>query len=312
MPEPTSPDDSRPTSSPVGPPPGPGATEPTSAPLWAARPLGRVKLIAVVVTVVVVGVTLAVVAFTGGGKTPAPSAAGTGPAAPTSAAGPSGSPVSPDLIGFDDFTGTAPDKRWGLYNSTSPIGGIWSPAMDQVGDGVLRIVGKGNNPTGQGNQSGGLCWCGTGGNRLYGRWEVRARFDAGAGYGATIGLWPQSDVAADGSVTFAQSRDPDKHMLRTYVVWSDGHLRSNEIVSKGDYTTWHTYSVEWRATFVRITVDGTVVYDSTTSTQKVVIPQQPMHLILQQMVGPRDGVPAADASTPAEVDMTVDWVKMYR
>jgi hypothetical protein len=283
------------------------------SPVRLARPVDRVALIAVIVTVVLVAGALFAVALTGHSspsvdKVDAASSPALSARTPTSTA-PAG---SPDLLAFDDFMGTAPDARWGLYDSISPIGASWSPSMIRVGDGALRIVGVGTNPTGMGNRSGGLCWCGGGGNRLYGRWEVRARFDAGSGYGQTVGLWPQSDDNADGSITFAESREADKRTLHTYVVWSDGHLRSNETVSKGDYTTWHVYSVEWRATFVRITVDGTVVYDTATTTQKVVIPHLPMHLYLQQAVGPHDGVPAANASTPAEVDMTIDWVKLYR
>lgn len=270
-----------------------------------ARPLDRIILIAVVVTVGLVAVTLVVVAVTGRGRAPV--------AAPPAPTGTTAAPVGdPDLVASDDFSGTGPDAKWGLYDSVSPIGATWTPAQDRVSDGTLRIVGSGSNPSGLGNRSGGMCWCGTGGNRTYGRWEVRARFDAGAGYGQTVGLWPQSDQAADGSITLAETREPDKHSLHTYVVWSDGQLRSHETVSNGDYTAWHTYSAEWRASFVRIMVDDRVVYDSTTSQSKVVIPRQPMHLYLQQTVGPHDGVPAADPSTPAEVDLSVDWVRVYR
>jgi len=280
-----------------------------------ARPLDRIILVAVGVTVVVVAVTLGVVALTGRGrKTAAPPSPtrGTATAAPTPTAPTATVPGGdPDLIGFDDFSGTKPDSKWGLYEAVSPIGATWSPAMDQVRDGVLRIVGTGKNPTGQGNQSGGLCWCNQGGNRLYGRWEVRARFGAGAGYGQTVGLWPESNQAADGSVAFAESREPDKHTLHSYVVWSDGHLRNDEALSKGDYTTWHIYAVEWRATFVRVTVDGQVVYDSATSKQKVVIPSKPLHLYLQQAVGPHDSV-RRPTRRPRPRYLTVDWVKLYR
>jgi len=171
-----------------------------------ARPLDRIILVAVSVTVVVVAVTLTVVALTGHGQpaaVPPPPVGLTATAPPTSATSPGGGTgtatpaiADPDLVGFDDFTGTKPDSRWGLYDSVSPIGATWTPDRDQVSDGTLRIVGTGNNPTGQGNASGGLCWCGQGGNRLYGRWVVRARFGAGAGYGQTVGLWPESNQAA--------------------------------------------------------------------------------------------------------------------
>jgi hypothetical protein len=37
-----------------------------------------------------------------------------------------------------------------------------------------------------------------------------------------------------------------------------------------------------------------------------------MHLYIQQMVGPRGGLGPPDASTPPEVTMHIDWVRMYR
>ncbi len=57
-------------------------------------------------------------------------------------------------------------------------------------------------------------------------------------------------------------------------------------------------------------VDGNLFFDSTTSSTKVTIPTTPMHLIMQQPVGPSGSVPAANASTPAKVMMHIDWVKV--
>src|SRR5205807_9595382 len=121
----------------------------------------------------------------------------------------------PNLLGDDEFGGTAPDTaKWGVYHSTSPIGGVWAVSQVRVADGELQIVGTGRNPTGHGNLSGGLCWCGAGGNRLYGIGKVRAKFDAGAGYGTTIGLWPQSDQGgADGAITVAGVPAADRRTL---------------------------------------------------------------------------------------------------
>ncbi len=43
------------------------------------------------------------------------------------------------------------------------------------------------------------------------------------------------------------------------------------------------------------------------------IPTRPMHLAIQQDVGPfgTDWIPAADATTPDEVRMQIDWVRIY-
>jgi len=234
--------------------------------------------------------------------------AGAAPAPPSPSADPAG-----ELVAADDFTGTAPDTaRWNLYESTSPNGSSWSPSMVRVNDGELQIVGTGRNPTGQGNVSGGLCWCGTGGNRTYGKWQVRAKFDAGAGYGQIIGLWPQSDKASDGWITFAGVPEADKRRVRGYVVWTKGTRITNERTLSGDFTGWHTYTVEWRETYVKMHVDDQLLYDSTTSGTSVVLPRVPLHLYVQQVVGPKDGVPAPNAGTPDQVTMHIDWVRVYR
>jgi hypothetical protein len=57
---------------------------------------------------------------------------------------------------------------------------------------------------------------------------------------------------------------------------------------------------------VKMWVDDQLYLETTTS------PAVPLHLYMQQTVGPNDGVPPADASTPDRVVMRFDWVKMYR
>jgi hypothetical protein len=91
------------------------------------------------------------------------------------------------------------------------------------------------------------------------------------------------------------------------VAWTGGGDGSK---GYGDLTAWHVYTFEWRAGFVRIQIDGTVVYDSTKNAS-VVLPHVPLHFYMQQTIGPKEGVPAADATTPNEVVMHVDWVRIY-
>jgi hypothetical protein len=237
---------------------------------------------------------------------PSPSSTG-----PSTAAGLG---TDPNLVAMDDFTAPALDTaKWGRYESTSPNGSAWKPSQVQVAGGELRIVGTGRNPTGQGNLSGGLCWCGTNGSRTYGKWQVRARFDAGAGYGQIIGLWPRSDSGAtDGWIGMADAPDPLKKSVHVYLNWTKDKQNSDGRNLAGDFTAWHVYTVEWRATFVKISVDGKVLYDSTTSTAGPVIPTKPMHLYMQQPVGPSTGIPAATATTPDQVVMHIDWVRLYK
>jgi beta-glucanase (GH16 family) len=287
------------------------------------RHTGRYLVAGILALVVVGGVALAVFSLRSGGghageratlgvgapamSAPTPAAQSSAEDSPTA----SPSPTDPNLVGQDDFTGPALDTSvWKAYDSTNPNGSTWSSSMVTVTGGELRIAGVGRNPTGAGNSSGGLCWCGTGGDRLYGRWQVRARFDAGAGYGPAIGLWPKSGKQTDGSIGFAESLPAGRKALHEYLVGT-GTPRFVERTVPGDFTAWHTYTVEWRSRYVRMYVDGKLYVD--TGTQPgVVPPATPMHLYLQQLVGPGSGVSAPDAHTPASVTVHVDWVRVYR
>jgi beta-glucanase (GH16 family) len=298
--------------------------------------------VAAVVLVVVVGAVTAVALFAGrkkGPDNPAAAAATTSdesgaaglipvvPGAPGASAGaasvsatrpptstapakaPTTKAVPPAGGTVDNFDGIAPDTNaWGLYESTSDATGArFLKSNIVVQNGELDVIGAGKDPTGKTDTSGGLCWCGPGGNRLYGTWEVRARFDAGAGYGPVIGLWPQSNKATDGSITFGGAPEAARHTARGFVA-APGVTHTDKTVS-ADLTTWHVYRVEWQAGSVKMYFDGNLFYDSATIAGTVV-PKVPMHLYLQLMVGPENGVPAATSATPDKVLMHIDYAKM--
>lgn len=225
---------------------------------------------------------------------------------PSDVASPSAPGASRNTNG-DEFDGTALDDKWGIYASTSPNGSVWSRDAVTVRDGILRITGTGRNPTGSGNVAGGVCWCGAGGNRTSGVWTVRARFDAGAGYGPGLMLWPESDKASDGFATFAAFNEADRTSVRSLVMWGTAGEKAEARLT-GDFSQWHVYRVEWRPGSLRMFVDEQVLFDSA-SRPGMVVPTRPMHLVIQVMVGPKDGVPAANASTPDTVVTEVDWVR---
>ncbi|GIH14486.1 glycoside hydrolase family 16 protein [Rugosimonospora africana] len=244
-------------------------------------------------------------AGTSGSPSAGPSRGGSSPTAanPTHAAAKPAGPIS------DDFTSALNTSMWNVYGTTA--GSTYNSTMVRVAGGELQVLGAGNSPTASANKSGGLCWCGTNGNRLYGKWQVRARFDAGSGYRQVLELWPQSDNdTADGRIKFAGDTDAAKKTLELSVL-QPGGARSWTGTRSGDFTAWHTYTVEWRANSVTMSLDGTQVYDSATSGTALTIPSKPMHLVIQQDKGPGNGIPAANASTPAQVVMHVDWVRYY-
>jgi endo-1,3-1,4-beta-glycanase ExoK len=219
------------------------------------------------------------------------------------------------LIGSDDFTEDALDqRRWQVYNaqSTNQVS-RWDPSMVELNGGELQILGSGKSPDGNGNVSGGVCWCKGVGNQLYGIWQVRARFDAGRGYGQAILLWPQSNRwPQDGELDFVETPRAQKNVAYGTIHWGTDN-QSDETELTGDFTQWHVYTVEWRPDRVRMFVDNQVLYDSAASKQHPVIPSTPMQLAMQQEPGPFDTnwVPAPNATTPDQVVMHIDWVRIY-
>lgn len=230
---------------------------------------------------------------------------------PDTSATPPGTPPSPSTSASDpgdEFDGTALDEdRWGIYSSPSPNGSVWSRDAVRLEGGILRITGTGRNATGSGNVAGGVCWCKDAGNKTYGVWTVRARFDAGAGYGPTLLLWPESDKAADGFATFANLNQPDRKTVRAMVMWGTAGQKA-EATLAGDFTEWHVYTIEWRAGSITMSVDDQVLFDSA-KIPGTAVPTKPMHLVMQVVVGPKDGVPAANSNTPDQVTTEIDWVR---
>ncbi len=212
-------------------------------------------------------------------------------------AGAAGGPVA-----SDDFTGSGVDTtRWSLYSSTNSNGSSWSGAMDRVSGGELRIVASGST-------SGGLCWCRSGAVRQYGVWQVRARFDPGAGYGPQLGLWPaQGTSDTNGWLTLLDISQPSRKSGLSAVHGPGGGSARGTV--SGDLTAWHTYTLEWRAAHVKVSMDDTVVLDTGAAGAAVKLPTVPMFLYIQQQVGPNDHLAAPGAS--GQATMHIDWVRYY-
>jgi Glycosyl hydrolases family 16 len=294
---------------------------------------GLLLLVAGTVAALLVGTFVVVLVARSGARGAVTADSGTGPAgarpsttpggeqaaaadsaspSPSATGSPSPRPTSPTPAAArsarDDFTAATLDKtKWAVYGTNGQ--GSYEANMVRVSGGELQVLGVGNNPTAAANHSGGLCWC-VDGNHTYGSWQVRAKFDAGSGYRQVLELWPQSDSAtADGSLNFASDGDAAKKVLGLVLLPPSGGGTAVHISRGGDFTAWHLYRVDWRATYVRMYVDDVLAYDSSTSTTPLTIPHTPMHLVIQQDKGPGNGIPAANAQTPAQVVMHVDWVR---
>lgn len=218
------------------------------------------------------------------------------PPAPAKVAGPGFR-----LIGGDEFNaGSLNTRKWGTYNSVGGFGnGLRRPSAVTVSGGNLVITASGHTSGGMADSFG----------QIYGRWEFRARTDLGRGFGSAILLWPNSEKLSDGEIDIAEVPD-EKRDVVNYVLHSgsDGNTVDGSNLP-GDYAQWHTFAVDWLPNQITWFVDGTAVYQVT---NKARIPDVPMHLAVQLDQGPvKDWIPAPDATTPPQIRMQVDWVRVY-
>jgi beta-glucanase (GH16 family) len=206
------------------------------------------------------------------------------------------------LVFRDDFDGPRLDPTvWNRYNSMGGFGnGFRRPEAITVEDGKLRITARGNVSGGMNHER----------SQTYGRWEFRARTDKGRGRGSAILLWPDSlDKEADGELDMMEVPREDRSQAHFVIHYSaKNKLAGNKVA--GDFSQWHTFAMDWLPNRITWYVDGVKQFETT---DRNVIPTGSMHLAIQLDMGPfEEWIPAPDATTPAEVSLEVDWVRVYK
>ncbi len=206
------------------------------------------------------------------------------------------------LRAHDEFDGTTLDATsWHPYSGKTTGGvGQHDPRNLSVSDGMLKI-------TSRGHRSGGLAW---NPGQLYGRWEVRARTQVGTGYGDVLILWPDAeDFPRGGEVDFMEIPKGDRKESNFVLHYGKDNSQNGTHVA-GDFTQWHNYAVEWTPDHVAGFLDGQEIFRSTRRNQ---VPPRPMHLAIQQDIGPygHNWIPPLDRTTPAQVQLQIDWVRIY-
>ncbi|WP_143510289.1 family 16 glycosylhydrolase [Pseudonocardia sp. Ae717_Ps2] len=209
-------------------------------------------------------------------------------------------------VGGDEFDGSRVDRStWTVYNSPGGFGnGLRRPSAVGVGDGLLTVTARPR--AAGGGVSGGVAMHD---GQLYGRWEFRARTDAGTGYSPAILLWPDSErFPDDGELDMMEIPFGARHAATAFVHYgAQNHILST--ASPGDFTQWHTFALDWLPDRISWYVDGVKKWEVT---DRRAIPTTPMHLAIQLDQGPASGwIPAPDASTPDEVRLQVDWARVF-
>jgi beta-glucanase (GH16 family) len=205
------------------------------------------------------------------------------------------------LVFSDDFSSARLDPRvWNRYNSVGGFGNGWRrPQAITVEDGKLRITARGDVSGGMNHER----------SQTYGRWEFRARTDKGRGRGSAILLWPDSlDKEADGELDMMEVPREDRSQAHFVIHYSpQNKLAGNKV--NGDFSQWHTFAMDWLPDRITWYVDGVKQFETF---DKNVIPTSSMHLAIQLDMGPfEEWIPAPDHTTPAEVSLEVDWVRVY-
>ncbi len=207
-------------------------------------------------------------------------------------------------VGGDEFNGAAlSPTKWGTYDSDGAFGfGKRDPSAISQGGGSLHITAT----KADGGVSGGMS---DAQGQIYGRWEFRSRTGPGAGFGSAILLWPDSEKLSDGEIDIVEVPFP-KRDNANFILHSGP--RGGDTVGgnmNGNFTQWHTFAVEWLPTSITWYVDGVQRYKVT---DRSIIPDTPMHLAIQLDQGPvKDWIPEIDDTTPASINLDVDWVHVY-
>ena len=122
---------------------------------------------------------------------------------------------------------------------------------------------------------------------------MRARTQKAVGYGDVLILWPDAeDFPIGGEVDFMEIPKPERNEYTFNLHYGADNSQNGTKVA-GDFTQWHNYAVEWMPDHVAGFVDGQEVFRTTEREQ---IPPRPMHLAMQQDIGPYDNwIPPRDA-----------------
>ncbi|MEO3814077.1 glycoside hydrolase family 16 protein [Sphaerisporangium sp. B11E5] len=245
---------------------------------------------------------------TGRPVSPAPRPPSPGPSAPPApSAPPSGGtpertdPKWGDPVFVENFDGTQIDRsRWEVYHSPDARVNPRTSQATSVHDGTLHMIG---GFYGGKDLSGGVA------NTLsqtYGRYEVRFRGEAGAGYSLVALLWASDDADGYAEVNFAEVIDPTRQTSGLYV--HRGEAPQAQSLMRADFTKWHTVALDWLPGRLVFWLDGRQVWEYTGP----LVPEQPMQLTLQNDVVCNEWSPCRNASTPKTVSMWVDWVRVFR
>jgi beta-glucanase (GH16 family) len=231
-----------------------------------------------------------------------------------------GTPAGPAMPGrlpgwqrvlAEGFDGSRLNRRvWTPYSGQpgGDPGGWWEPSHVTVGGGHLNLETFRDPRVSNRWVSGGVSSA-RGLEQRYGKYLVRFRMDAAKGVAGVLLLWPQAPHWPP-EIDFAETggERADRRDVSATLHYAPGDQTIARSV-RGDFTKWHVMGVEWTPTRVVYTLDGR----PWASVRSSHVPKERMELDVQAQAGTCGDAfaPCPDATTPAHVDLQVDWVVAY-
>lgn len=247
--------------------------------------------------------------------------------------------TGPRMPGSQTSTGPAPPiaGNWSMafadeFNGNS-LGSVWTPheywssgattgegleesdpANVSVSNGALHLTARVDNTFGT-QYTGGLVQAGGIAadptqptfSFLYGYAEAQIMVPAGAGLWPAFWMMPASHHDDNGEIDVVEMYDADP----TAVFGTVHRFGAQE--QHADHTgldlsgAWHTFAVDWEPDHITWYLDG-LAYATTTN--KSLIPTEPMFPILDLAVGGPNNAPTANTPFPAV--MNVDYVRIWQ
>lgn len=203
----------------------------------------------------------------------------------------------------ENFDGSSVNRqRWGVYDGGNGGDRVAEHAIVRNGQLTLRTTKVNGVWKGAGISAG------RSNHQRYGKYEMRVRFDRGYGVRVAGLLWPSNGVwppEVDFYEIPASNADRTVNTLTTHYGTAADRKMHHEKYS-ADFTAWQTVGLEWTPGKLVYTLNGRQM---ATMTQNV--PSESMWFGVQTRPGSWSGI-VPNASTPAVVDLDVDWIKIYR
>ncbi len=210
------------------------------------------------------------------------------------------------LTFFDGFDGAYLDRAaWPVVPQGYASNGaaVFQPANVMVWDGEASVNSI-STPYGWTTGAFQQGWNG----QIYGRYEIRARFDTGQGISGAILLWP-TDNEGGAEVDLIETRTADRTVNNITIHGTGGWNDQNTTEFRYDASQWHTYVVDWLPGQLVFYLDSQEIHRTTDR-----VPNEPMSLGFLGHVNSQTDVwqgGAPNAASPGFSGLHVDWVRVY-